>query len=141
VRLQQTFVEGDRFFQLQALDARVDARRARGLVDFDLQIAEAAHRLGAHLLVLRLQLQEVTVLLDRLLRLHVGRRIGRNLDLFGLQVLDRGDGLLRGLLGGGGLDAERADARDRDDQEVTGQRVVGAHCDAPLLPLPLAARS
>ncbi len=143
MRFQQAFVELDRLLQLQALDTRLDARRARGFVDFDLQVAEPAHRLGAHLLVLRLQLQELAVLLDRLLRLHVGRRIGRDLYFAALQILDRARGLRRRLLfgGRGGIGAERGDARDRRDQYVPGQRVAGAHCAAPLLLVPLAARS
>jgi hypothetical protein len=118
MRLQQPFVECYGFLQLQTLYARVDARRARGLVDFDLQVAETAHRFGAHLLVLRLQIEEVAVLLDRLLRLHVGRRIGRDLYFLALEVLDRAHGLRRVLLARGcsRFGAERADASDRDNQ-------------------------
>ena len=120
MRLQQPFVEGNGFLQLQTLDARVDPRRTRGLIDFDLQVAETPHRFGAHLLVLRLQLEEVAVLLDRLLRLHIGRRIGRDPDFLVLEVLDRGRGLRRAFLvrRTDGCGAERAGAGDRDDQYV-----------------------
>jgi hypothetical protein len=143
MRLQQPFVELNRFLQLHALDARLDARCARSLVDFDLQVAETAHRLGAHLLVLRLHLEEAAVLLDRLLRLHVGRRIRRDLHLLALQVLDRAH-RLRGIFlvrGRRRFGAECADTGDRDEQQVARQRMAGAHCAAPLLLVPLDARS
>jgi hypothetical protein len=144
-RLQETFVELDGLLQLHALDARVDAGGPRGLVDFDLQVAEPARRLGAHLLVLRLQLQEAAVLFDRLLWLHVGRRIGRDLHFAALQILDRARRLLGRcfLIRSGGrrrIGTEGTDAGERRDQNVAGQRVASAHRAAPLVLL-LDARS
>jgi hypothetical protein len=60
----------------------------------------------------------VAVLLDCLLRLHVGRRIGRDLHFLALEILDRAHGLRRAFLvrGSGRLGAERADASERQDQ-------------------------
>jgi hypothetical protein len=116
VRRQQALIEPDRLLQLQTFDARIHAAGPRGFVDLHLQVAEASHCLGAHLLVARLQLQELAVLLDRLLRLHVARRIGRDLDFAVLEVLDRARGLLLG--GRYGDRAECTDADERGSQDV-----------------------
>ena len=140
---QQAFVKLNRFFQLQAFDPGVHARGARGFIDLDLQIAEPAHRFGAHLLVLRLQLQEAPVLLDRLLRLHVARRIGRHLDLFALEILDGAHRLLVFVCSRCSTCAEHAGTGQNCDQNMAGN-VAGAHWAPPLLvlaPPPLDARS
>ena len=143
ILLEQRFIQLDRFLVLQAIEVR-GTSGARGFIDFDLQIAQPAHRLRSHLFVRRFELEEALVLLDGLLRLNIRRRIALDLDLAILEILDRAGGL--GLLVG-----ERGRAGDQCRQQCGARsgaqpcgRVTTAHCP-PSLPgepsLPEEARS
>src|SRR5690606_12249687 len=105
---QQSFVQLDGFLHLETAERLVTCG-TRAFIDLQLQVAESAHRLCTQARIVRLHLEKTAVLLDRLLRLHVCRRIGCHLDLAILEVLDRsGAPLLLGRLARRGYQQDTA---------------------------------
>ena len=89
IGLEQRRVQMDGFGGTQSLVGREFTFNAFGFPAFEIQVAQAAQRFGTQRGIPRIQIEKPLVALHRLGRIDILRRVGADIDLLVVEILDR----------------------------------------------------